>query len=67
LTYRATPELGTPYSPTHQLDFHNSANRTEVAVRGDAKDVTLLVPARRAATAAISTLAYAPGNEDASH
>jgi len=64
LTYRATPELGTPYSPTHQLDFHNSTNRTEVAVRGDAKDVTLLVPARRAATAAISTLAYAPGNED---
>ena len=33
-------------------------------MRGDAKDVTLLVPARRAATAAISTLAYAPGNED---
>jgi len=65
LSYRATPELGTPYSPTHQLDVHNNANRTEVAVRGDAKDVTLLVPARRAASAAISTLAYAPGNEDA--
>jgi len=65
LTYRATPELGTPYSPTHQLDVHNNANRTEVAVRGDAKDVTLLVPARRGSTAAISALAYAPGNEDA--
>jgi len=65
LSYRATPELGTPYSPTHQLDVHNNANRTEVAVRGDAKDVTLLVPARRPASAAISTLAYAPGNEDA--
>jgi Ca-activated chloride channel family protein len=65
LTYRATPELGTPYSPTHQLDVHNNANRTEVAVRGDAKDVTLLVPAQRGSTAAISTLAYAPGNEDA--
>jgi len=64
LAYRGTPDLGTPYSPTHQLDFHNNGNRTEVAVRGDAKDVTLLVPARRAATAAISTLAYAPGNED---
>jgi Ca-activated chloride channel family protein len=63
--YRATPELGTPYSPTHQLDVHNNANRTEVAVRGDAKDVTLLVPAQRGSTAAISTLAYAPGNEDA--
>jgi Ca-activated chloride channel family protein len=65
LMYRATPELGTPYSPTHQLDVHNNANRTEVAVRGDAKDVTLLVPAQRGSTAAISTLAYAPGNEDA--
>jgi Ca-activated chloride channel family protein len=65
LTYRGTPELGTPYSPTHQLDVRNNGSRTEVAVRGDAKDVTLLVPARRATTAAIATLAYAPGNEDA--
>lgn len=64
LSYRATSELGTPYSPTHQLDVHNNANRTEVAVRGDAKDVTLLVPSRRPTTAAISALAYAPGNED---
>ncbi len=64
LSYRATSDLGTPYSPTHQLDVHNNANRVEVAVRGDAKDVTLLVPARRPASAAISALAYAPGNED---
>lgn len=64
LAYRNAPELGTPYSPTHQLDVHNTSNRTEVAVRGDAKDVTLLVPARRSTTAAISALAYAPGNED---
>ena len=64
LSYRATPDLGTPYSPTHQLDVHNNANRVEVGVRGDAKDVTLLVPARRPAAAAISALAYAPGNED---
>ena len=64
LAYRPTTELGTPYSPTHQLDIHTNSGRSEVAVRGDAKDVTLLVPARRPATAAISTLAYAPGNED---
>jgi len=64
LSFRATGDLGTPYSPTHQLDVHNNANRVEVAVRGDAKDVTLLVPARRPAAAAISALAYAPGNED---
>jgi len=64
LSFRATSDLGTPYSPTHQLDVHNNANRVDVAVRGDAKDVTLLVPARRPTTAAISALAYAPGNED---
>ena len=64
LSYRSATDLGTPYSPTHQLDVHNNANHVEVAVRGDAKDVTLLVPARRPATAAISALAYAPGNED---
>jgi Ca-activated chloride channel homolog len=34
-------------------------------VRGDARDVTLLIPVRRNAAAAISGLAYAPGNEDA--
>src|SRR5689334_9643086 len=33
LSYRATPDLGTPYSPTHQLDVRNNGNRTEVAVR----------------------------------
>ena len=64
LSYRPAADLGTPYSPTHQLDVRNDANRIEVAVRGDAKDVTLLLPARRPATAAISALAYAPGNED---
>jgi Ca-activated chloride channel family protein len=64
LSYRAGNDLGTPYSPTHQLDIHNAGNRVDVAVRGDAKDVTLLVPARRPTDAAITALAYAPGNED---
>jgi Ca-activated chloride channel family protein len=36
----------------------------EVSVRGDARDVTLLMPVRRANAAAITMLPYAPGGED---
>jgi Ca-activated chloride channel homolog len=65
LDYRADPEFGAPYSPTHSLDVSEHDGRRHVAVRGDARDVTLLIPVRRNAAAAISGLAYAPGNEDA--
>jgi Ca-activated chloride channel family protein len=65
LDYRAVPEFGAPYSPTHALEVAEHDGRRQVTVRGDARDVTLLVPVRRNAAAAISALAYAPGNEDA--
>jgi Ca-activated chloride channel family protein len=65
LDYRAVPEFGAPYSPTHALDVAEHDGRRQVTVRGDARDVTLLVPVRRNAAAAISALAYAPGNDDA--
>lgn len=64
LDYDLRPELGTPYSPTHQLDVTDHDYRRRVTVRGDARDLTLLVPMRRSTTAAISMLPYAPGNED---
>ncbi|HTE45587.1 MAG TPA: VIT domain-containing protein [Gemmatimonadaceae bacterium] len=64
LTYRDTPDLGTPYSPTHSLDLTDRDGRHQAIVRGDARDVTLLVPVRRNNAAAISMLPYAPGNED---
>ncbi|HEY9226597.1 MAG TPA: VIT domain-containing protein [Gemmatimonadaceae bacterium] len=64
LSYREAPELGTAYSPTHSLDFSNRDGRRVASVRGDARDVTLLVPVRRSSSAAISMLPYAPGNED---
>ena len=64
LSYREAPELGTPYSPTHSVDFSNRDGRRVTAVRGDARDVTLLVPVRRSSAAAISMLPYSPGNED---
>jgi Ca-activated chloride channel family protein len=65
LDYRAVAEFGAPFSPTHALDVVEHDGRRQVTVRGDARDVTLLVPVRRNAAAAISALAYAPGNEDA--
>jgi Ca-activated chloride channel family protein len=65
LTYRATADLGTPFSPTHSLDVRDHDGQREAVVRGDARDVTVLVPVRKATAASISMLPYAPGNEDA--
>jgi len=64
LSYRQAPELGAPFSPTHQLDVADRDGRRVVTVRGDARDVTLLVPVRARNEAAITALNYAPGNED---
>lgn len=64
LRYLATGTLGTAYSPTHSLDFTQRDGRRIATVRGDARDVTILVPMRRPSTASISMLPYAPGNED---
>jgi Ca-activated chloride channel family protein len=65
LAFRPTPELGNPYSPTHQLETNERDGQRRITVRGDAKDVTLLIPLRHAnGAAAISMLPYAPGNED---
>jgi Ca-activated chloride channel family protein len=64
LSYRASNDLGQPYSPTHSLDVADRDGRRVTTVRGDARDVTLLVPLRRSGAAAVSMLPYAPGNED---
>ncbi|MEO7086135.1 MAG: VIT domain-containing protein [Gemmatimonadaceae bacterium] len=64
LSMRTSPELGTPYSPTHTLDLSEHDGKREAVVRGDARDVTVLVPVRRNAEASITMLPYAPGNED---
>jgi Ca-activated chloride channel family protein len=64
LTYPDNPRFGTAYSPTNELDAHSSNGARDVSVHGDARDVTVLVPVRRATAAAISVLPYAPGNEN---
>jgi Ca-activated chloride channel family protein len=64
LSYRPSNDLGQPYSPTHSLDIADHDGMRVTTVRGDARDVTLLVPLRRSGAAAVSMLPYAPGNED---
>jgi Ca-activated chloride channel family protein len=64
VSYKASDELGNPYSPTHSLVVADRGGRREVSVRGDARDVTLLIPTRKSSSASIAMLPYAPGNED---
>ena len=64
LSYARTPELGMPYSPTHGIEVSDDGNVRHVDVRGDASDLTLLLPLRRRNEAAISVLANAAGGED---
>ena len=79
LTYPNDPMYGTAYSPTHSLydeafgdetvsdrsfasSYRGSTRRVEI--RDARGEVTLLIPTRRSAAAAISLLANAPGNDD---
>jgi len=64
VSYRPSAEFGNPFSPTHRLDVSDRNGRREVTVRGDARDVTVLVPTRKSSGASIAMLPYAPGNED---
>ena len=54
LVYPENSDLGTAYSPTHSLDVSERDGRRTVSVRGDARDLTLLVPVRRSSAAAIT-------------
>ncbi|HVF38719.1 MAG TPA: VIT domain-containing protein [Gemmatimonadaceae bacterium] len=64
LTYPASEMYGNPYSPTHSVNVTREGNRREVAVRGDAAEITLLLPVRRPSAASISVLTHAPRGED---
>lgn len=79
LTYPDDPMYGRAYSPTHSIyedpyvsetsgdrSFASSrrGSTRRVEIRDARGEVTLLVPIRRSAAAAISLLANAPGNDD---
>ncbi|MFL5582111.1 MAG: VIT domain-containing protein [Gemmatimonadaceae bacterium] len=57
-------QYGRPYSPTHELTVRDDTRgRRRVEVRGDAKDVTVLLPVRLSDQPAVSVLPHAPGGE----
>jgi Ca-activated chloride channel family protein len=64
LTISSDESVGEPYSPTHELDVDRDGGRRRVAVRGNARDVTILLPLRRAGATAVSVLQHVPGRED---
>jgi Ca-activated chloride channel family protein len=64
LTYPISSSYGAPYSPTHAVATQVRGGRRTVTVNGEGREVTLLVPVRRATEAAITALTYAPSRED---
>jgi Ca-activated chloride channel family protein len=64
LAYPRSEEYGRAYSPTHELRLDDEGRMRIAEVRGDARDVTILVPVRRGRNAAITVLPHAPGRDD---
>ena len=77
LTYPNDPSYGTAYSPTHSIESDYGSIYSPVSMRSDRRgsirrvevrdargEITLLIPVRKSASAAISLLANAPGNDD---
>jgi len=77
LTYPNDPVYGTAYSPTHSIESEYGSiyspasmgsdrrgSMRRVVVRDARGEITLLIPFRKSASAAISLLANAPGNDD---
>ncbi|HEY6088934.1 MAG TPA: VIT domain-containing protein [Gemmatimonadaceae bacterium] len=79
LTYPNDPMYGRAYSPTHSLydeayggdvirdrafAFNDRSSTRRVEIRDARGEVTLLIPIRRSAAAAISLLANATGNDE---
>ena len=64
LSYERDDELGEPYSPTHRLRTRDRGGRRTITASGDAPQVTILLPVRRATSASMTMLTHAPGRED---
>jgi Ca-activated chloride channel family protein len=64
LSYPADAALGDAYSPTHSLHAGREENRRVARIEDARGPVTVLVPVRSRATAAVSLLANAPNGED---
>jgi Ca-activated chloride channel homolog len=55
---------GRPYSPTHDVRVSDERGMGRVELSGGAREMTLLLPLRRGARAAIGVLSHAPGREE---
>jgi Ca-activated chloride channel family protein len=64
LEYPRGTDYGRAYSPTHELHIEERGRTRLAEVRGDAREVTILVPVRRDRSAAITMLPHAPGREN---
>lgn len=62
--YQPGSNYGEPYSPTHTLRTRDEGRYRQVDARGNAPEVTILLPLRRANAAAISVLAHAPSRDE---
>src|SRR5687767_207609 len=63
LTYDGSRDLGAPYSPTHRLFVRERGGRQVVRAAGDGREVTILLPLRRASAAAVSVLTHRPDSD----
>jgi Ca-activated chloride channel family protein len=63
LTYGNVSDYGAPYSPTHRLFVRDRGNRKLVTASGDGREVTILLPLRRASAAAVSVLTHRPDSD----
>ena len=66
LSYAPGDGYGTPYSPTHALDIATDRGRRRVEARGESRELTILLPVRRAARSepSITLLAHHPGRDE---
>ena len=55
---------GEPYSPTHDVAVRREGNHLVVELRGNARDVVLLVPVPRNSAASIGVLTHAAGSSE---
>lgn len=58
LTYAASSEFGSPYSPTHALTVSERAGKRVVRADGEGREITILLPLRRTNEASLTVLTH---------
>ncbi|HEX6058314.1 MAG TPA: VIT domain-containing protein [Gemmatimonadaceae bacterium] len=59
LTIPRDAPYGDPYSPTHELEIDDDRSSRKVSVRGNAREVLILLPLRRQREASVAVLTHA--------